>query len=270
MSIVQAVILGVVQGITEFLPISSSGHLILMQNLFGLKKASLAFDVVLHLGTLTALLLFFWRDWLKLVKAFLSSLKNWDLKNDMDQRLIWFLIVATIPGALFGLLLEKEVETTFRNSFLVALMLAGLGLLLLIAERAAHKRRVLNSLNLADSIAIGLSQALALIPGVSRAGITITTGLFRGLNRDAAVRFSFLLSAPIIAGAGFSQIPKILREGNTSGEHLIFAVGFLVSAISGYLAIRYLLKYIQKHNLDVFAYYRFLLAAAVIIYILSV
>lgn len=268
MSIVQAIILGAVQGITEFLPISSSGHLVLLENLFGLRQASLAFDVVLHLGTLAALLGFFWRDWMKLGRAFLSSLKKWNLKEDSNQRLVWFLIVATIPGALFGILLEKQAETTFRNPLLVALMLAGLGLFLIVAERAAQKKREFGSLNLFDSIVIGFSQALALIPGVSRAGITITAGLFRGLTRETAVRFSFLLSTPIIAGAGLSQIPKILKESNDNGEYLIFTVGFLVSAISGYLAISYLLRYIQKHNLDIFAYYRFLLAAGVILYLL--
>lgn len=268
MTIFQAIILGLVQGIAEFLPISSSGHLILMENIFGFTKAGLTFDIVLHLGTLTALLLFFWRDWIKIIKSFFGSLKSWNLKNDAEQRLAWFLLIATIPGAIFGFFLEEQAETVFRNTLLVALTLAGLGLLLILAERAAQKRRNITEMNWWDSVLIGLSQVLALVPGVSRAGITMTAGLFRGLKREVAARFSFLLSTPIIFGAGLSHITKIIREGNNDGTYLAFAIGFLVSAFSGYLAIKYLLKYVERHTLDIFAYYRFLLAAVVILYLI--
>ncbi len=265
MTILQSILLGLVQGLAEFLPVSSSGHLVILQNIFNI-KAGLTFDVVLHLGTLVALLLYFWRDWLKIIKAFFESLKKWNLKENPEARLAWFLILATIPGAIFGFLLESKAETVFRNTLLVALMLGGLGILLILAERLAKHRRTINGMGFIDSVLIGLSQALALIPGVSRAGITITSGLFLGLKREAATRFSFLLSTPIIAGAGLSHINKILKEGNNNGTYLIFVIGFLVSTISGYLAIKYLLKYVEKRSLNIFAYYRILLAGSIFIY----
>lgn len=268
MSIAQAIILGITQGITEFLPISSSGHLILLENIFGLKQAGLTFDIVLHLGTLAALLLFFWRDWLAIIRAFWGSLKKWNLKEDAGQRLAWFLIIATIPGVIFGYLLEEKAETVLRNTLLVALMLAALGLFLILAEHLAKKKKDLAQMNWTDSLLIGLSQALALIPGVSRSGITITCGLFRDLKREVAVRFSFLLSTPIIFGAGLAHLFKIIGEGSNNGNYLIFGLGFLASAVSGYLAIKYLLKYVEGHTLNIFAYWRFLLAAIVIIYLL--
>lgn len=268
MSILQAIILGLVQGIAEFLPISSSGHLVLLQNIFGFQEATLTFDIVLHLGTLTALLLFFWRDWIKIIKSFFTSIRKWNLKNDAEQRLAWFLIIATIPGAVFGFFLEEKIETILRNTLVVAVALAGLGSLLLLAERAAKKRKELDQMKWWESVLIGLSQAVALVPGVSRSGVTITTGLFLGLKREAAARFSFLLSTPIIFGAGISSFRKILEDGNGNGGYLTYAIGFAISAISGYLAIKYLLKYVEKHSLDIFAYYRFLLAGAIIIYLL--
>lgn len=268
MSIFQAIILGFVQGLAEFLPISSSGHLVLMENIFGFERAGLTFDIVLHLGTLTALLLFFWRDWIKIIKSFFGSLKSWNLKNDAEQRLAWFLLIATIPGAIFGYFLEEKTETVFRNTLLIALALASLGILLILAEHMSKKRKDFASMNWLDSLLIGLSQALALIPGVSRSGITITMGLFRDLKREVAIRFSFLLSTPIIFGAGLSHLSKIVKLTSTNGTFLILVLGFLASAVSGYLAIKYLLKYVEKHTLDIFAYYRFLLAVVVIIYLL--
>ena len=268
MNIIQSIILGIIQGLTEFLPISSSGHLILAQNLFGIKEATLAFDVALHLGTALALIIFFWKDWIKLIKAFFRSFKKFDLKNDTEQRLIYFLIIASIPGALFGILLEKQAETVFRSTYLVLANLVIISFVFIIVEKVAKKVRDLKQTNLRDSLAIGFSQALAIIPGVSRSGITITAGLFSGLKREAAARFSFLMATPIILGAGLLSFKDIVAQGENGTGWINIVVGFLVSAIVGFLTIKYLLRYLKNHTLNIFAYYRFLLVAAIIIYLL--
>lgn len=268
MTTLQSIFLGIIQGLTEFLPISSSGHLVLAQNLFGFNEAGLSFDVALHLGTFLALILFFWRDWWKLFKAFGRSLKQWNFKNDPQQRLFYFLIIASIPGALFGALLEKQAETIFRSTFLVLINLTVIGLLFLIIEKIAKKVRDLKQTTLKDSLIIGFSQALAIIPGVSRSGITITAGLFSGLKREAAARFSFLLATPIILGAGLMNISKIYEQGNNGVGWSNIIVGFLSATIVGFLTIKYLLSYLKNHSLNLFAYYRFLLVIIVIIYLL--
>lgn len=268
MSIIQSIILGIIQGLTEFLPISSSGHLVLAQNLFGFKEAGLSFDVALHLGTFLALVLFFWRDWWKLFKAFGRSLKQWNFKNDSQQRLFYFLIIASIPGALFGALLEKQAETIFRSTYLVLINLTIIAILFLIVEKVAKKARNLKQATLKDSLIIGFSQALAIIPGVSRSGITISAGLFSGLKREAAARFSFLLATPIIFGAGLMHISKIYEQGNNSTGWLNIVTGALTSFFVSYLCIKYLLRYLRNHTLNVFAYYRFLLVLMIIMYLI--
>jgi undecaprenyl-diphosphatase len=270
MTVLQSIILGIVQGITEFVPISSSGHLILIQNLFGLKEATLSFDVALHLGTFLALILFFWRDWWRLLEAFFRSLRHWDWKNDLDQRLFYLLVIASIPGALFSALLEKQAETVFRSSYLILINFVIIGVLFLIVEKVAKKLRELKQTNIKDAIVIGLSQTLAIIPGVSRSGITITAGLFSGMKRESATRFSFLMATPIILGAGLFSLTKIISQGEHGIGWTSLISGFLAAAIVGFLAIKYLLIYLKNHTLDIFAYYRFLVAAVVIIYLLMV
>lgn len=262
MNLLYAVLLGVIQGATEFLPVSSSGHLVLAEHFLEFREGGLVFDVALHLGTLTAILLYFRRDFLLMAMALLPGRAE-SAEGALSRRLFFFLCLATVPGALFGLLLEKPAETLFRSPLLVATTMGGVGLLLLWAERAGRRNREINVLTLTDALLIGLSQALAVVPGVSRSGITMTTGLFRGLSREAAARFSFLLSAPIIFGAGVHSLPKIIKQGMDGGEGGLYLAGFLAAALSGYAVIAWLLKFIRTRSFDVFAYYRLALAGLV-------
>lgn len=270
MIIFRSILLGALQGLTEFLPISSSGHLVLAQNLFHLQEFDLSFDIALHLGTFCALILFFWRDWANLIRAFFKSLKRWNWQGDPYQRLFYLLLIASLPGAFFGALLEKEAETIFRSTHLVLINLTVIGALFLIAEKIAKKIRDLPSVTLKDSLIVGFSQALAIIPGISRSGITITAGLFAGLKREAAARFSFLMATPIILGAGIMQMGKIYQKGNNGLGWASIIAGFLTAMLVGFLAIKYLLRYLNNHPLNLFAYYRFLLAASVLFYLLCI
>lgn len=274
MNLFQAILLGIVQGATEFIPISSSAHLIIIPWLFQWDDPGLAFDVALHLGTLLALLTFFADDWWRLLRAGIAGLIERKIGNDVERRLAWYLIIGTLPGALAGALFESKIEELFHapnaphtSSAMIAMgiIIALLGAALFIAERFARHTRALKHLTLKDAILIGCAQALALFPGVSRSGATITAGLALGLERAAAARFSFLLSAPIIAGAGAKNAYDLARAGITSSEALFFGVGVLSAAISGYLCIKFLLRFLQRHSTDVFVYYRWLLAAFVIV-----
>jgi len=262
MNLLYAIMLGILQGVTEFLPVSSSGHLVLAEHFLGFSEGGLVFDVALHLGTLAAILVYFRRDFRLMAAALLPGrVANPDAA--FHRRLFFFLCLATVPGALFGVLLEKPAETLFRSPALVGATLGGVGLLLLWAERAGRRNRNIHAISLADALLIGLSQALAVVPGVSRSGITMSTGLFRGLNRETAARFSFLMSAPIIFGAGVYSLPKILKQGAVGGEGTMFLAGFLAAALSGYAVIAWLLKFIRTRSFDIFAYYRLALAGLV-------
>jgi undecaprenyl-diphosphatase len=256
----EAFFLGLVQGITEFLPISSSGHLALLEHYLKAPGGGLGFDILLHLGTLAALLFYFRRDWLDMVHAFIHPTRY----NRPDRKLLFFLVIAVIPGAVAGLLLEKKAETIFRQPARIAILLGSVGLLLIVAERLARHRRPLESLRLADALLIGLSQALAVMPGVSRSGITMTMALFLGFTRSASARFSFLLATPIIAGAGVHHIPKWLQEPNADLSWLAATVGFLAAVVASYLTIKYLLRFLQRHTFYPFAYYRLLVAAVIL------
>ena len=256
----EALFLGIVQGITEFLPISSSGHLALLEHYLKTPGGGLGFDILLHLGTLAALLLYFRRDWLDMAHAFISPSRY----NRPQRRMLFCLIIAVIPGALAGVLLEKKAETLFRQPARIAILLASVGLLLILAEKLARHRRPLDSLRLADAFLIGLSQALAIMPGVSRSGITMTMALFLGFNRRSSAHFSFLLATPIIAGAGLHHIPKWLKAPPEGLTFLAAALGFLGAVIASYLTIKYLLRFLQHHTFYPFAVYRLLLAAVVL------
>lgn len=267
MELAQAVVLGLVQGTTEFLPISSTGHLILVPALLGWADSplnELEFAVALHLGTLAALLGAFWRQWLVLVAAALESVRVRSL-SDPRARLAWLLAAATVPGAAAGVLLETIVETALRSPAVVGLSLLGGGLLLGAADRWSSRQREESSLSLPEALAVGLGQALALVPGVSRSGMTMTMGLAFGLSREAAARFSFLLSAPIIAGAGAKQALDLWERGIAASELSAYALGIAAAALSGYLAIRWLLAYVARHSLLPFVVYRVVAGAAVIV-----
>lgn len=270
----QAAILGMVQGLAEFLPISSSAHLILVPWLFGWDDPGLAFDVALHWGTLLAVLLVFWKDWIRLITAGLHSLAERRLGSDPDRRVFWALVVASIPGAILGKLLNEAAERHLRSPLLIAVTLAALGALLWLADRAGRKMRDMQQMRLSEALGIGVAQAAALIPGVSRSGATITLGLFLDYSREEIARFSFLMSTPIIFGAGLVKLPKLLRElhsatgptsesgAQVSAAALVVAVA--VSALVGTLVIRWILAFLRTRSYSVFAIYRFLVAALVV------
>lgn len=262
MATFDAVFLGVLQGVTEFLPVSSSGHLILAEHFMGLPDTPLAFDVTLHLGTLLAVLAYFQRDWFSMAASIFK-------RNEGEKRRLFaFLLLGTIPGGLGGLLLLHYAETVFRYPWLVVVTLSAVALLMALAERLSGRGRVFSNIRLKDALIIGFSQALAIVPGVSRSGITMSAAMFLGLEREAAARFSFLLSAPIIAGSGLYEGLKMLRHGGDA-FNLDFIWGFLAASISGYLAVSFLMRYLVRYTFYPFVYYRIALALLVAIILLN-
>ncbi len=257
MTILQAVILGLAQGLGEFLPISSSAHLVLIPWLLRWTDPGLTFDVALHVGTLVAVIIYFWRDWWQLI------IKGFTDVRSAKGRLFWYLVVATVPGAIAGFLLEKKAETLFRSPLLIAIMLILMGIFLYWADHRSSKNIEMNNITFRTSLLIGISQALAIIPGVSRSGITMTTGLLMGLTREGAARFSFLLSTPIIFGAAMVKLPGVISD--PSAITVDFTIGMAVSFITGIASIGFLLRYVQTKDFLPFVWYRFILGAAVII-----
>ena len=277
MTLLQIIVLAIVQGLTEFLPISSTAHLILVPWLLGWQDQGLTFDIALHAGTLLAVLTYFAREWWTLVTVTLGRLArgDWRLTGDggaitagplagYDSRLLVILAVSTIPAGLAGFFLEDYAESLFRSPVLIAMMLMAVAGLMWLADSRAQLERKLESIGFADGLIIGAAQALAVIPGTSRAGITITAGLFRNLNREAAARFSFLLATPVIGGAALKKAYDVWQGGWPAGFSAVdFALGIAVSAAVGYGAIAFLLRYLQVRTLKIFIAYR--LALGVII-----
>ena len=257
----QALVLGLLQGLGEFLPISSSAHLALAPWLLHWPDPGLAFDVALHFGTLVAVLWYFRREWVSLARAAWQVVTTRKIVT-IEQRRALYVIIATIPGGIFGLLLEKKAETTLRNPALIATALIIMGVILWLVDRLRPEARDMNQLRTSDAIWIGLAQAFALIPGVSRSGATITAGRGLGLDRNGAAAFSFLLSMPIIAAAAILKVPHVLRE---SGLSTPLVVGVLASAVSGWFAISALLKYVSRHSYGAFALYRVVVGAIVLV-----
>ncbi len=266
MGILQSIILGIVQGVCEFLPISSSAHLILIPYLFNFNlemsnSAKLAFDVALHFGTLISVLAIFWKDWLNLFKGAFN--KVFKKKDSFENKMFWYLVLATIPGALVGFLFEDIVENVIRgNVLIIALVLAVVGVLIYLGDKWASKHykkeTSFEQMSLKQTFLIGLSQALAVIPGFSRSGTTILTGRILGVSRDAVAKFTFLLSTPIIFGAAIVHITDLVITKEV-------IIGIITSALVGIVCIRFLLSYIKKHDFSIFAVYRVLLALAVIV-----
>ncbi len=272
-TILQAVVMGLVQGFTEFLPISSTAHLIIVPYLLGWDDpflTSLAFGVMLHLGTLVALLVYFWRDWLALVPAWFASLRDRSLGDDPNRKLAWLLLAATVPAAIAGFLLERLVSNEFREIGIVALSLAlGAGLLWLV-DRVTPKRLQIGQLSIPKAFGIGILQSIALLPGVSRSGASIAGGLIAGLTREEAARFSFLMAAPIIAGAGAYETLQLIRGGNDVRPELgPLVFGMLAAFVSGLLAIEFMLRYLRTHSFDLFVVYRLAAAAVVVVAFLN-
>ncbi|MGO9123756.1 MAG: undecaprenyl-diphosphate phosphatase [Terriglobales bacterium] len=281
MPIYQAVVLAIIQGLAEFIPVSSSGHLIIVRRLLGWNELSpaheLTFDVALHFGTLLSVLFYFRRTWIQIIRAALGGKlvrfseaggagQNLTAEEQREERLLlWFLAIATIPGAIAGKLLEHSAEDYFREHiYLIAGAMIAVALVMWWGEKASQLKKPLTGVSFADSIIIGCAQAAALVPGVSRSGATISAGLFRNLTREAAVRFSFLLSTPIIAGAALLKAHELRKEGLPPGMHAPFLVGVVVSAIVGYGAIAWLIRYLQSNSLKVFIVYRIVAGIIVI------
>lgn len=260
MTPLQAIALGVVQGLSEFLPISSSAHLTLVPWLLGWEDPGLAFDVALHFGTLLAVVWYFRLEWLALIRAAWGIITTGRVETPEKRRVI-YLIIATIPGGIGGLLLQSKAESAFRSPQIVAIALIIMGIVLWIVDKAVDQRRVLGEMRWVDSLLIGLSQVIALIPGVSRSGSTITTGRGLRFERESAAEFSFLMSMPIIAAAVVLEGPKALHQGGLTNELMS---GVAASAISGWLAISILMRYVTRHSYGIFAVYRILLGIGVL------
>jgi len=275
----QAALLGVVQGATEFLPVSSSAHLILARAFFGFDgdKFGLAFDVACHVGTLIAVVIFFWRDLMAMVAALPRLFSPGPpgpppraadaADRDQNARLIWLLVIGTLPAIAAGLLFKREIEGSLRTPLVAATMLALGSIVFFVAERRGSRTRSDSTLTMSEALWIGCAQAAALVPGVSRSGITIATALLLGLRRVDAARFIFLLAIPAILGAAASEAPHLLKGGIDSDTAMLFAIGVVTSAIVGYAAITYLIRYLTTHSLDVFSWYRLALAAATFVWL---
>ena len=281
MPVYQAVVLAVVQAFGEFLPISSSAHLILTRWLFGWSELDpamdLTFDVALHAGTLLAVLIYFFPTWINLIvegfggRAPMSTASAGfgnvdDVESGRDRMLLWWIVLGTIPGAIAGKFLDKYAELKFRENYLlIGAMLVVVGLLMWLAEKLGGQRRPITGINAVDALLIGIAQAFALIPGVSRSGSTITAGLARGLDRESAARFSFLLLAPITAGAVLLKAHAVMKAGGLPpGMKTPFLVGISVSAVLGLGVIAFFLRFLRTHSLNLFVIYRVLLGLVVI------
>lgn len=257
-------IFAIVQGLTEFIPVSSSGHLVILHDILQISSVNdLTLDIALHVGSLAGVLTFFWRDFVHYAKALGKSFRLPRQQWSQDHILAWSIVIGTLPAAVAGFFLGTWIEASLRHPGIVATGLIAVGFLFLWVERLPTTRS-LKGLQFRDALFIGFAQALALIPGTSRSGITIIAGMKRKLNRTDATRFSFLLSAPIIFGAALAQLSLVMQKGE-SWDVKILLLGIMASAVTSYLAVSFVLRYFQKHSLRVFAYYRFALGAAVII-----
>ncbi len=257
MPLYQVIILAVVQGLTEFLPISSTAHLYLTSWLLGWQVETLEFDIALHIGTLAAVLIYFFRDWVQIFAQAFGIDYMPDKELAQNRGMLWLLAIGTIPVGMFGLLFNKQAETTWRNPILMGFMLVAVGALMWWADRRSGKRRDMNTVGLKDAGAIGLSQALAIVPGTSRSGITISVGLLRGLNRESAARLSFLLSTPAIGAAAAKALYDLLKHGGLGQDmRMAFLVGVLVSAGTGLAVIAWFLRFLRHRSLAFFVYYR--------------
>ena len=269
MEILSVIILGFIQGIAEFLPISSSAHLIIFRDVFGIgagmsANMELSFDIALHLGTLLAIGIYFFKDFIRMIqKGFTKGVK------DKDGKILWYLIAATIPAAIVGVLFEDIIEEAIRTNYLlIAAALAIMGIIIYAADKYSKSTKDVKKMTLKDAIIVGCSQVFALIPGFSRSGTTIAAGRLLGLDRESAAKFSFFLSAPVVLGAVVLQLLKGSVWNIIIANLGTFVIGILVSFIIGLLCIKYLLKYLQKHNFKIFMFYRIILAIVVILYVI--
>jgi undecaprenyl-diphosphatase len=265
MPLYQAVWLAIIQGLTEFLPISSSAHLAVIPKLMNWKDPGLGFDVALHAGTLAAVVIYFFRDWLQVIANGLGFSYRGRRPDENSRFLLWFLVIATIPAGLAGLKFEKYAENSWRSLYIIAAAEIILGCLMFLADKVGQEKDGLNQMNLFDAIFVGCAQALAIVPGVSRSGVTITAARFLHFDREAAARFSFLLSSPLIAAAAAKDAWDLHKQGGIPPDmKLPYVVGILVSAIVGILVIAFFLKYLRRHSLNLFVAYRVVFGIIVI------
>ncbi|MQA01357.1 MAG: undecaprenyl-diphosphate phosphatase [Streptosporangiales bacterium] len=262
MDLVQAIVLGIVQGLTEFLPISSTAHLRIVPAFLGWEDPGAAFSAVIQLGTMLAVVVYFWRDIIRIVSTWARSLVRRELRSDLDARMGWYIGLGTIPIGICGFVFRDQIETAARDLRITGTVLIVFAIVLFIADRVGKKERPLEDLNAKDAIVLGSFQVLALIPGVSRSGSTITGGLFMGLNRAAAARYSFLLSIPAVVASGLFQLKDALAVTGVGWVPTVVATVF--SFISGYAAIAWLLRFLAKHSTVVFVVYRIALGALVL------
>jgi undecaprenyl-diphosphatase len=273
--LLKAAVLGIVQGLTEFLPVSSTGHLVLLEKAFGLSqdRLGLPFDAALHLGTLIAILVFFWATILRMIGAWLASIRErrWDVST--DSRLAWLIAIGTVPAGVIGFFFESTIEDKLRQPLTIAVMLVVFGGVLVLAELWGARRLRASQLGAKGALFVGLAQAIALIPGVSRSGITMSAGLFAKLEREQAAVFAFLLSAPIVAGAGLKGLYDALKEARDGllgrEDFAFFLVGFTLAAITGYLTIGVLLRFLRGHSFYPFVAYRLGLAVLVVVVVIA-
>ena len=268
--LLKAAILGIVQGLTEFLPVSSTGHLVLLEKALGVSqdRLGLPFDAALHLGTLIAILVFFWGTILRLIIAWLASLRERRWDASADSRLAWLIAIGTVPAGVIGFFFESTIEDKLRQPVTIAIMLVVFGGVLVLAERLGSRKLRATQLGATGALFIGLAQAVALIPGVSRSGITMSAGLFAKLEREQAATFAFLLSAPIVAGAGLKGLYDALKEAHNGllgrEDFAFFAVGLSLAAVTGYFTIGALLRFLRQHSFYPFVVYRLGLAVVVL------
>lgn len=267
MSIIEIIILGMVQGIAEFLPISSSAHLIIFRDIFKIganmsQDMALSFDVALHLGTLLAIAVFFFNDFIKMLGKGLTK-----GTKDNEGKIFWYLIAATIPAAIAGLLFEDVIENIIRgNLYIIAAALAIMGVLIYLADKSGKEKKTVKDMNIKDALLVGCSQAFALIPGFSRSGTTIATARILGIKREEAAKFSFYLSAPVVCGAVVLELLDTSTWAIIATNLSTFILGIVIAFIIGLICIKYLLKYLQKHNFKIFMIYRIIIAIIVLIY----
>ena len=263
MSVLEAIVLGIAQGLTEFLPISSTAHLRIVPAFAGWEDPGALFTAVIQLGTMVAVVIYFWRDLLRITRTWLASLRRPELRGELDARMGWYVIIATIPIGVFRLAFNDQIENGARNLYLIGTVLIVLGLVLAVADRVGRRVRSVDDVNRTDAIWVGIAQALALIPGTSRSGATITAGLFLGLKRDAAARFSFLLSIPAIVLSGLYGLTELITGDDTVSFGAL-ALATVVAFVFGYVAIAFLLRYLANHSMMIFVIYRVVLGVIVL------